>query len=117
MIEFLDECDALLHEWAAKWDWKVLDQRLSEADAVHQLVFNAEDIVADPHYQARGDLIKVADDVLGPVLMQGVVPRFPGRTHTIEHAGRPRGTDNLAVFTELGLDEPAIVALRDDGVI
>ncbi len=117
VVEFLDECDALLGAWAASWDWKVLDQRLSEADAVHQLIFNAEDIVADPHYQARGDLIEVADDVLGPVLMQGVVPKFPGRTHTIERAGRPRGTDNLAVFTELGLDEPAIVALRDDGVI
>ena len=117
VIEFLDECDALLHQWAAKFDWKILDQRLSEADAVHQLVFNAEDIVADPHYQARGDLIEVADDVLGPVLMQGVVPKFPGRTHTVERAGRPRGTDNHAVFTELGLDEPSIAALRDNGVI
>ncbi|MBW8825794.1 MAG: CoA transferase [Acidobacteria bacterium] len=117
VVEFLDECDALVTAWAAKREWKVVDQLLSEADVVYQLIFDAADIAADAHYQARGDLIEVPDDVLGPVLMQGVVPKFPGRTHTVDHAGKPRGTDNLAVFAELGLDEAAIAALRDSGVI
>jgi len=117
VVEFLDECDELLHRWAAEWDWATLSKRLAEADAVHQQVFSAEDIVADPQFQARGDLIEVPDDVLGPVLMQGVVPKFPSREHTVRRAGPARGSDNEAVFAELGLDEPTIAALRADGVI
>jgi len=117
VVEFLDECDDLLHVWAAKWDYATLAKRLAEADAVHQQVFSAEDIVADPQFQARGDLIEVPDDVLGPVLMQGVVPKFPNREHTVDRAGPPRGADNTAVFAELGLDEATIAALRADGVI
>ena len=117
VIQFLDTCDALLHQWASEADWHQLELQLVEADAVHQLIFDAEAIVADPHYRARGDLIQVADDVLGPVLMQGVVPKFPGRVHTIDRAGAPRGADNAAVFGELGLDEDALTALRADGII
>ncbi|MGH3763085.1 CaiB/BaiF CoA transferase family protein [Actinophytocola sp.] len=117
VVEFLDECVELLHRWAAKWDWDTLSKRLAEADAVHQLVFSAEDIVAEPQYHARHDLIEVPDEILGPVLMQGVVPKFPSREHTVGHAGPARGADNTTVFTELGLDEATIAALREDGVI
>ncbi|WP_166663959.1 CaiB/BaiF CoA transferase family protein [Actinophytocola oryzae] len=117
VVEFLDECDALLHVWAAKWDWATLEKRLVEADAVHQQVFSADDIVADEQFQARGDLIEVPDDVLGPVLMQGVVPKFPSREHTVRRAGPARGADNDSVFAEFGLSAATITALRQDGVI
>lgn len=117
VVEFLDECDELLHRWAAEWDWATLSKRLAAADAVHQQVFSAEDIVNDPQFQAREDLIEVPDDVLGSVLMQGVVPKFPTRAHTVDRAGPARGADNESVFAELGLDEATIAALRADGVI
>ena len=117
VVEFLDECDELLHRWAAQWDWATLSKRLAAADAVHQQVFSAEDIVDDPQFQAREDLIEVPDDVLGSVLMQGVVPKFPTRAHPVERAGPVRGADNASVFAELGLDEATITALRADGVI
>jgi formyl-CoA transferase len=117
VVDFLDECDELLHRWAAQWDWDTLSKRLAAADAVHQQVFSAEDIVDDPQFRAREDLIEVPDDVLGSVLMQGVVPKFPTRAHTVGRAGPARGADNASVFAELGLDEATITALRADGVI
>lgn len=118
VIAMLDECDALLQDWAGQHDYEDLSRMLSDSDAVHQRVFAANDIVEDPHYQARGDLIHVPDATLGPILMQGIVPKFPRRTHRVDRAGADRGIDNVEVFGELlGLDEVALKELRAEGVV
>lgn len=118
VIAFLDECDAVLTSWAAEHDYAVLEAKLKEADATFQAVYAANDIVADEHIRARDDLIEVPDPVHGPILMQGVVPKFPRRSHVVSHAGRDRGSDNVEVFRELlGLDEEALKQLQDDGIV
>jgi crotonobetainyl-CoA:carnitine CoA-transferase CaiB-like acyl-CoA transferase len=118
VVEFLDECVEKVHKWAAEHDFATLAGMLAGADAVFQPVYAADDIVSDPHYQARGDLIKVPDSALGPITMQGVVPKFPRRNHEIRHAGAERGADNVEVFGQiLGLDEAALKQLHDDGIV
>jgi crotonobetainyl-CoA:carnitine CoA-transferase CaiB-like acyl-CoA transferase len=118
VIAFLDECDALLTEWAAAHDYATLAAKLQAADATFQPVYAANDIVADEHIRAREDLIEVPDPVHGPILMQGVVPKFPRRAHPVSHAGRDRGTDNVEIFRDLlGLDEEALKELQDDGIV
>jgi formyl-CoA transferase len=39
-------------------------------------VFDAEDMMADPHFAARQAIIEVEDPVLGKVPMQGVFPKL-----------------------------------------
>ena len=118
VVAFLEECFALLHRWAEAHDYEVLARKLSDADAVFQPVYAADDIVADPHYQARGDVIDVPDAVHGPIKMQGVVPKFPKRSHEVSHAGADRGRDNVEVYGELlGIDEEALKELQEDGIV
>jgi crotonobetainyl-CoA:carnitine CoA-transferase CaiB-like acyl-CoA transferase len=118
VMRFLDECDELVQSWADARDYAEIADLLGRADAVYQLVYSAEDIVADPQFQARGDIIEVPDDDLGPIRMQGVVPKFPTRTHSVRRAGPGRGTDNAEVFGELlGLDEKALKQLHADGIV
>jgi crotonobetainyl-CoA:carnitine CoA-transferase CaiB-like acyl-CoA transferase len=94
-----------LHAWAGKRTYAELAKDLTAHDAVFGPVFDASDISKDPHYLARGDLVRVPDAQLGSVLMQGVVPKFPARDHTVTHAGPARGVDNAAVYRELGFSE------------
>ena len=116
--EFLDVCVARLHTWASEHDYIELEKRLDAADVVHQTIYTVEDIVKDPQFQARGDLIQVPDNSLGDIRMQGVVPKFPRRTHEVRWAGRDRGADNEEVFKEkLHLDDEAIAQLKSDGLI
>ncbi len=115
---FLDVCVAQLHAWAGEHDYVELEKRFDEADVVHQTIYTVEDIVKDPQFQARGDLIQVPDNSLGAIRMQGVVPKFPRRTHEVHWAGRDRGADNEEVFKDLlHLDDRAIAQLRSDGLI
>jgi len=39
-------------------------------------VFDAEDMLADPHFAARDALVTVTDEEFGEVTMQGVFPKM-----------------------------------------
>ena len=115
---FLGNCNTHLMAWTAAHPYDKLVADLSAADAVHSPVYSAAEIVKDPHFLAREDVVKVPDEELGPISMQGVVPKFPGRRHVVKHAGRKRGADNAHVFGDmLGLAESDLAQLRNDGVI
>lgn len=114
---FLGQCNDHLLAWAAARDYDELTADLSAAGAVFAPVYSAAEIVKDAHYQARDDLPLVPDKDLGPIMMQGIVPKFPRRTHRITHAGQAKGSDNATVFGGLGLSESEIAALREQGVI
>lgn len=115
---FLIDCNEELTKWSANHTYDELAQKLADADAVFQTVYNIKDIVEDPHYNERGDLIRVPDSDLGPILMQGIVPKFHQRNHTVSHAGPKRGEHNEQVYADLlGLNKAAIELLKNEGVM
>jgi formyl-CoA transferase len=115
---FLDRCNAAIEEWARTRDYTEIAARLQESDAVYRNVYSAKDILEDPQYAARDDLIMVPDGDLGDIMMAGVIPKFPGRRHVVAHAGPPRGAHNEEILRDLlGLDDDEIKKLRIDGVI
>ena len=76
-----------------------------------------KDIFADPHYAARGNLVKVADADFGTVTMPGVVPRFSRSETGLAWSGGPLGQHNEEVYAELGLTPAELDALRAAKVI
>jgi formyl-CoA transferase len=114
---FLGQCNEHLLAWAAARDYAELTADLSAAGAVFSPVYSAADIVKDEHYQARGDLPLVPDKDLGPIMMQGVVPKFHGRRQDIAHAGQAAGTNNEEVFGALGLSAEELAELKAQRVI
>ena len=49
--------------------------------------------------------------------MQNVLFRMSYTPGEIKWAGKPRGTDNEEVFSELGIDDDELASLKDEGVI
>ena len=89
-----------------------------EAEVVAGPVLNIGDIVKDPHYLARENIVSVQDDDFGSVRMQGVVPKFQDTPGEVRHSGRALGADNRAIFIdELGVTEAEFAALLAEGVI
>jgi crotonobetainyl-CoA:carnitine CoA-transferase CaiB-like acyl-CoA transferase len=89
-----------------------------KADVVAGPVLDIGDIVNDPHYIARQNIVSVPDNDFGQVRMQGVVPRFAETPGAVRHAGGALGADNRAMFVdELGLSEGEFAALQAEGVI
>ena len=110
--------DTLIAQWFRQRDCSQIMAIFEQANVVAGPVLDIRDIVADPHYRARADIVDVPDVDFGSVRMQGVVPKFSETPGEVRHAGGPLGADNLSVFRDmLGLDEAAIERLRRERVI
>jgi formyl-CoA transferase len=73
-----EELDALIGEWTKTLTIAELEAKMVEAAVPAGRVFDAEDMMADPHFAAREALVTVADDELGEITMQGVFPKMSG---------------------------------------
>lgn len=110
--------DEIIAGWFRERDCAAVMALFEEAEVVAGPVLDISDIVRDPHYQARGNIVSVSDDDFGEVRMQGVVPRFLDTPGEVRHAGRALGADNREVYQGmLGLSQQEFDALTAQGVI
>jgi crotonobetainyl-CoA:carnitine CoA-transferase CaiB-like acyl-CoA transferase len=110
--------DEIIAAWFAERDCDALMALFQRADVVAGPVLDIRDIVDDPQYAARRNIVSVPDDDFGSVKMQGVVPRFVDTPGEVRHSGRSLGADNEAIYKgllKLGDDEFA--RLVQEGVI
>jgi len=71
-----EELDALIADWTRTLTIAELEARLLDASVPAGRVYDAEDMLNDPHFAARGALVTVDDPELGAVTMQGVFPKL-----------------------------------------
>jgi crotonobetainyl-CoA:carnitine CoA-transferase CaiB-like acyl-CoA transferase len=107
----VEALDAALQTAIARFDQADLLARLDAAQAVAAPVRGADEVLADPHYRARGSIATVPDTELGPLRMQNVIGRLSETPGGIAHAGPRLGEHNRAVLVdELGFNEAELRA-------
>ncbi|MGH7818571.1 MAG: CaiB/BaiF CoA transferase family protein, partial [Candidatus Binatia bacterium] len=113
-----EEINGIVAEWCRSRTAAEIEDIMNRAQVPVCRAFSIRDIFADPHYQARGDIVEVEDPEIGPVKMQAVYPRF-SRTPGEIRSGAPKlGEHNQEIYQSwLGLDAAEIEALRAEGVI
>jgi crotonobetainyl-CoA:carnitine CoA-transferase CaiB-like acyl-CoA transferase len=110
--------DEIIAAWFRQRSCDDVMTLFGKADVVAGPVLDIADIVDDPHYRARENIVSVPDDDFGVVRMQGVVPKFGETPGAVRHAGRALGADNREIFIgEFGLSESEFAALQAEGVI
>ncbi|HEX2173383.1 MAG TPA: CoA transferase [Dehalococcoidia bacterium] len=113
-----DELDAMVGEWIGRHDLEMVIAEFERAEAAVAPIYDASQVIADPHFRARGSIMTVPDPELGPITMQNVIARLSATPGSIRWAGRPKGADNEEIFAgRLGLSPAEIERLRAGGVI
>ncbi|MSP96003.1 MAG: CoA transferase [Betaproteobacteria bacterium] len=113
-----DEIDAVVGGWIARRDLNEVIATFEQVEAAIAAVYDIEQIFADPHYQARADLIEVPDDELGKVKMQNVFPFMSRTPGSVRHAGPPLGAHTEEVLCgELGLSRAELASLKQQGTV
>jgi crotonobetainyl-CoA:carnitine CoA-transferase CaiB-like acyl-CoA transferase len=113
-----DYLDNQLREWIATRSAEEALDQMHAHEVVAARVYSAADIVTDPIYAERNDVITVEDPNLGPVRMQAVIPKFLNRPGHVWRTGPALGEDNDLVYrTYLGLTAERYARLRADGTI
>jgi crotonobetainyl-CoA:carnitine CoA-transferase CaiB-like acyl-CoA transferase len=109
--------DAIVREAIAGLTLDDLRSRLHAHEVGFSPIYDAADIFADPHFIAREAIVSVADDELGDVRMQCVVPRFSETPVSVRRAGPALGQHNDETYGALGLTAQEIARLRAAGTI
>ena len=107
-----------LQGWLGQHDLNETMGQLIPAGGVVGPVYDAPEIIADPHYQAREDIIDIDDPQLGKTKMLGVVPKFSETPGSVEHAGPTIGEHNQHIYGSwLGLGEDELGEMSEQGTI
>ena len=116
-LEHGDMVDGLVTEWCRSLSLDDLVVQLSNAGVPHSKVNNIEDVLADPHFQARQALIELHDPDLGHDTAPGIVPRYSNYQLKTPRSGPGVGEHNAAVFGELGLSAAEVADLHAKRVV
>lgn len=112
------ELDDLITGWTARQDADELLSVLHEGGVPAGRIYRARDMFADPHFAARGAIVRLAHPTFGELPMQGVFPRLSATPGKVRHAGPDLGEHNDDVYRGLlGLGDDEMADLAAGGVI
>jgi len=114
-----DELDRLVAEWTRGLDHRTVTDRLQAAGVRGALVQTAEDLNEfDPQLAERGLFFELDHPVIGPARFEGSPMLFSDMEQVNWRSGPLLGEDTRFVLTDiLGLEDDAVTALEEEGVI
>ena len=113
----VDEVDDIMNGWLSTITLAEALKVLEANDVACGPVMDVEDIMNDPHYKARGDIVEVEDEDLGTIKMQNMLfglSRTPGKVRFTPGA---MGACNEKIYSSLGYSAEKIAELKAKGVI
>ncbi|MBX3521890.1 MAG: CoA transferase [Xanthobacteraceae bacterium] len=117
-VKRIEECDGAIADWIKSHTQKEVLDRFLKFEVVAGPICDVQQLFDDPHVDARGTLVTLADPALGKVRMQNVVPRFKNAPGRVRWPGkRDVGADTAAVLTDLGYSPEEVAQLQDKGVV
>ena len=116
-VEHEAEIDTVLADWCATHEAAVLLEALDKARVPGGPIYNVEDMLNDPHFNARGLFENVEIDGK-PLKIPALVPRLSRTPGGTRWPGGDLGSANQEILEELlGLDERQLKELRAAAVI
>lgn len=116
-VEHEQDIDKAISSWCQKHTSAAVLKILEEASVPAGPIYNAEDMLADPHFNERGLFEQV--EINGePLKIPAMIPRLSDTPGTTNWPGPEVGSHNSEILGEvLGLDEASQQQLKDAGII
>lgn len=116
-VEHREEVDGAIGAWTSTLTAAEVVETLEEAQVPAGLIYNVADMVADPHFQARG-LFEEVDTPGGRLTIPAMVPRLSETPGETTWAGPEVGAHNEEVLCGLlGIERAELARLREEGVV
>lgn len=112
-----DELNNIFAEWALN---RTLEDALNElGDSIPAVpIYDVSDIMKDPQFAFRNDIIEVETEKFGKIKMQNVVPKMLGTPGKVKWPGKALGHFNYEIFHDmLGYSADEIEQFKKDGII
>lgn len=112
------QVDEYVTAWTSAHDRAALLEMCERAQVPCGPVYAIDEIFQDPHYAARGNILRVEDKRLGSLAIPNLVPRLSDTPGEVRWLGPSLGEHNDEIYTgRLGLADDEITRLRGNGTI
>jgi crotonobetainyl-CoA:carnitine CoA-transferase CaiB-like acyl-CoA transferase len=117
-VENADSLDDEIEAWTRERPTDEVIETIEDTGGILGPVYNMAEIFEDEQYQARENIIEIADDQVGTMKTSGVVPKFSRTPGEVSHAG-PRHSEHTeeVLGEELGISDERLEELANEGVI
>lgn len=116
--EHMEELDGMIADWTRQRSAEEILSTMHEAGVPAGKVYTAKDMMEDPQFAARENIVWVEDPEIGPIPMQNVVPRLSETPGAVRSTGPALGQHNAEIYSELlGISPEEQASLRERGVI
>ena len=116
--ENMGELDAEISAWTRERTVGQVLEAMEEAGVPAGKVYTAEDMVEDPQYAARENIVRVEDAEIGKIPMQNVVPRLTETPGEVRWTGPALGEHNDEVYGEiLKMNKSERASLQERGIV
>jgi succinyl-CoA:(S)-malate CoA-transferase subunit A len=113
-----EEVNRIVDTWVGSLDRDEVMARCIASEVPVGKLNSIADIFEDEHFAARGNLVTVEENGLGPVVLPGVVPRLSATPGRVTNLGPPLGDATYEVMRELlDLTAAEIADLRRHKII
>jgi crotonobetainyl-CoA:carnitine CoA-transferase CaiB-like acyl-CoA transferase len=116
-----DELDAAIGSWTATLPCAEVLAALEAASVPAGPIHTARDILADPHFEARGMHerlpVRLTDEEKADVVFPGIVPKLRRRPGATRWLGPELGEHTESVMESLGIGSERLAELRAEGVL
>ncbi|OWT56869.1 CaiB/BaiF CoA transferase family protein [Candidimonas nitroreducens] len=116
-MRHIEEIDAIVAQWCASRTFAAASTAFNRHDVPFTKAYAIDDVLADPHFQARSTIVRLADPDLGSIPAPCVVPRFSGTAPRVLRTGPGVGEHNSEIFGALQLTDADLAHLKAAGVI
>jgi crotonobetainyl-CoA:carnitine CoA-transferase CaiB-like acyl-CoA transferase len=116
-VAHVEEIDGAVASWIGERTRDEVLEAFDAAGAAAGPVYDAQDVLSDPHFEARGTIASVDDPDVGVLRLPGVLARLGETPGEIRWAGREHGADTTDVLGELGVAAEELERLRARGVV
>jgi crotonobetainyl-CoA:carnitine CoA-transferase CaiB-like acyl-CoA transferase len=108
--------DQALADWCAQHSAQEIITRLEAARVPVGPIYSVEDMLNDPHYQARG-MFETVEINGEPLKIPAILPKLRGTPGETKWPGQPIGSHNTEILGDLlGLGDDDLAQLKADGI-
>jgi crotonobetainyl-CoA:carnitine CoA-transferase CaiB-like acyl-CoA transferase len=113
------ELDGIIADWTRTRSVSEVEALMVDASVPAGRIYRAPDMLSDPHFEARGAIVEVPTERLGPVKMQDCFPRLSDTPSSVRTPAPSQvGQHNAQIYGELlGMTPEMLQALRTSGAI
>ncbi len=116
-LEHAEELEEIIGAWMLEQTQQEIVHVFEGHEAAVAPVYDIAQIFEDPHFAARGAIVTVEDDQLGPTRTADVFPRLSRTPGAVRHLGPQVGAETDEVLQELGYTSHEIEQFRSIGAV